>query len=86
MGYRLTLVMTKQFTPAICDLDGKPITTEESYKLDISKTNSIKGQFIKGKNKMDLCHDCFMKFVKAGYQPEWITMSKNQETGKWETR
>ena len=84
--------MTKQFTPAICDLDGKPITTEESYKLDISKSNSVKGQFIKGKNKMDLCHECFMKFVKAGYQPEWITMVKNQNKadtenyGKWETK
>ena len=78
--------MTKVITPSICDLDGSPITTEESYKLDISKTNSVRGQFIKGKNKMDLCHTCFMKFVKAGYQPEWITMTKNQESGKWETK
>ena len=86
IGLILNLTMTRQITPAICDLDGKPITSEESYTLDISKKNSVKGQFIKGKNKMDICHECFMKFVKSGYQPEWITLVKNESSGKWETR
>lgn len=74
--------MTKQKVPSICDLDGKPITTEESYSLDVSKKNSTAGQFTKCKNKMDICHDCFMKFVKAGYQPEWVTLKKGAD-GKW---
>lgn len=75
--------MTKPTIPAICDLDGKPITTEESYTLDISKRSSVQGKFIKCKRKADICHDCFMKFVKGGYQPEWITLTKDESTGKW---
>ena len=79
--------MTKVIQPAICDMCGKQITTEESYTMDISKRNSVKGQFIKGKNKLDMDHNCFMKIVKVGtWQPEWITMVKNKETGKWETK
>ena len=79
--------MTRVKTPAICDLDGKPITTEESYRMDISKVNSVKGQFIKGKNKIDICHKCLMeKIVKNGFALEWITMTKNPETNKWESK
>ena len=74
--------MTRQSIPSICDLDGKPITTEESYTLDISKKTSVQGTFIKCKKKADICHTCFMKLVQAGYQPEWVTLTKGTD-GKW---
>ena len=78
--------MTKVKTPSICDLCGKPITTEEAYTVDFSKKNSVKGAFIKSKFKADIGHDCFMKyFVKqGGFQPEWVTLKKNELSGKWE--
>ena len=74
--------MTKQKSPAICDLCGEIINTDESYTFEIQKKTEKRGQFIKSV-KGDLDHNCFKKFTKTGFEPKWIVMEKNETTGKW---
>ena len=58
------------------------------YKLQISqrgrKDSKRTGKFVKAQNDADMCQKCFIDMAGRGYEPNWIAMVKNQETGKWD--
>ena len=31
-----------------------------------------------------MCHPCFLEICKNGYKPDWSTLVKNADTGKWD--
>ncbi len=76
--------MTSKKVPRVCDFCAKDILTEMKYKLQVSQRGSVKGKFVKSNSDMDMCHDCFMKSCTNGYKPIWITLVKNEQTGKWD--
>ena len=78
--------MTKPKIANVCDFCGKDISTEMEYSLQINQKGKkgAKGKFVKADNKMDMCHVCFLECCKMGYKPDWTTLSKNAESGKWE--
>lgn len=80
--------MTRQVLPDVCDTCGKEIKSGAQYSLQYSqktpKGESKKGVFIKANNPADQCHKCFTEMCKNGYKPNWVTLKKNEQSGKWE--
>ena len=78
--------MTKPKIANICDFCAKNITSEMEYSLQINQKGKkgSKGKFVKADNKADMCQTCFLAICTNGYKPEWTTLKKNAESGKWE--
>ena len=54
--------MTRQIVPRICDVCGKPITSEMQYMFEVYQGSTTFGdEVIQGKS-MDICHTDFLKF------------------------
>jgi len=77
--------MTRKQVPRTCDLCGKDILSEQQYKVQFTLRGGKKGEFTKGSDA-DCCHPCFLNVCANGYKPSWVTMFKNEETGKWEQK
>ena len=71
----------KPHQPDICDLDGKPITSEKQYTFEVYEGRTAwfdsKGVRSKAKIKIDCCHACFMNICKNGYTPKFVKEQKN---------
>ena len=76
--------MTRKVVNPICDLCALDVVSEQRYRMDINQTGTGKGKFVKCSNSADMCHNCFMNICKNGFKPVWITLVKNDQTGKWE--
>ena len=77
--------MTRPKILNICDFCGKEIAIDaQEYTAQFSQKGAGKGKFVKASNKADICHPCFLEVCKTGYKPDWVTLRKNDESGKWE--
>ena len=77
-------VMTRPIINPTCDFCAKEVTSEQKYRVDINSSGHGKGKFVKCSNSADMCHECFLKICTNGFKPKWITLVKNEQTGKWE--
>lgn len=75
--------MTSKNIPKTCDFCGEDIVSEMKYKLQLSQRGGSKGKFVKCNNDMDMCHPCFKKSTDKGFKPAWVTLVKDDNTGKW---
>ena len=80
--------MTRKYTPYVDDFTGNDINKDEQrYTVEIIKATEKRGQFVKS-NKLDMSHTTFKKmFVdKLGDGVlQWIIITQNPDTKKWET-
>ncbi len=75
--------VTRKVVNPTCDLCSLEVTTEQRYRMDINQTGTGKGKFVKCSNSADMCHTCFLKICTNGFKPIWITLVKDEATGKW---
>ena len=79
--------MTRPKIQNICDFCGKEIAIDaQEYSVQFSQKGAGEGLFVKekGKKKADMCHACLLEVGKTGYKFDWVTLKKNDESGKWE--
>jgi hypothetical protein len=76
--------MTRKIVNPVCDLCGLDVLSEQRYRMDINQTGNGKGKFVKCSNSADMCHTCFLNICKNGFKPQWVTLVKNDVTGKWD--
>jgi len=76
--------MTRQIINPTCDFCAKEVTSEQRYRIDINQSGNGKGKFVKCDNSADMCHSCFMSTCQNGFKPQWVTLLKNDQTGKWD--
>ncbi len=76
--------MTRKVVNPVCDFCSQEVTTEQRYRTDINQSGNGKGKFVKCSNSADMCHNCFLEVCKNGFKPVWVTLVKNDVTGKWE--
>ena len=81
--------MTSKITPRICDLCGKDILSEKSYRFQISERTK-KGDYneatmVQCDHDADCCHPCFLEICKNGFEAKWLQLVKPDHGGKWIT-
>ena len=77
--------MTRPKIQNICDFCGKEIAIDsQEYTVQFSQKGAGKGRFVKDENRADMCHPCLLEVGKNGYKFKWVTLKKNDETGKWD--
>ncbi len=73
--------MTRQKLPDICNICGKNIESEKQYCMEAFEGRSTwfnaKQERTKAKNKIDVCHPCWLSICKTNYKPDFIVEIKN---------